>query len=449
MQWTQLINPARTGEATASSTPWDEARSPFEQDFDRIVFSHPFRSLQDKTQVFPLPKTEFVHNRLTHSLEVASVGRSLGKQAGKAILQRHADLRNTGITISDFGAITAAAALMHDIGNPPFGHAGESAISQFFVEQAADIKPLVSEKEWHDLVNFEGNAQGFRLVNKNRYQGLQLTMATQGAFTKYPREAHITSRDEARKSQKKYGFLQAHKSAFTDVAGQLGLRFLGNTHSAVWCRHPLAFLVEAADDICYSIIDLEDGTNLGLLPYTHTEELLAGILGDSFQKKKIDVVSGIKEKLGLLRALAINELVRQCVEVFTAQEEAIRSGDFDKALTDKVPAWQALKEIQKVSVEKIYRSELVLRKEVAGFEVISGLLGAFCMPVLQMSNQQEGTWKAKSLYRLLPIDIRAEIESAGSTYLCLLSLLDYISGLTDSAALNLYRNIKGISLPDG
>src|SRR5688572_13248689 len=262
MNWQQLLSSQRTGLTQQFSS--EPSRSAFEQDYDRIIFSHPFRKLQDKTQVHPLPEHDFVHTRLTHSLEVSSVGRSLGKRVGEVILQRHPELAKE-FSLFDFGAIVAAASLAHDLGNPPFGHAGEDAISDFFTHHpaASPLKSTVTEAEWIDLTKFEGNAQGFRILNKNQY-GLKLTFATLGAFTKYPCPAYFPERDKSKRSQKKFGFFQTEKEIFSEVAQTLQLVQGGNSN---WNRHPLAFLVEAADDICYSIIDLEDGCSLGLVSY--------------------------------------------------------------------------------------------------------------------------------------------------------------------------------------
>ncbi|MGF1639138.1 MAG: dGTP triphosphohydrolase, partial [Cyclobacteriaceae bacterium] len=254
MQWSQLLNDQRKPKSKQYQK--DSNRSSFEQDFDRIIFSNPFRSLQDKTQVLPLPRHDFVHTRLTHSLEVSSVARSLGKIVGAGIIAKHPELKDAGFTVEDFGAITAAAALAHDLGNPPFGHAGESAISDYFYSDpiAQNLRNEVSEKEWKDLISFEGNAQGFRILNKSNYQGLQLTFATLGAFTKYPCESVFTGKDPNRKSQKKYGFYQCSRDIFAHMAEATGLISLGDTTNYCWVRHPLSFLVEAADDICYGII---------------------------------------------------------------------------------------------------------------------------------------------------------------------------------------------------
>lgn len=446
MNWIHLLSDQRPGEKRKER---NSQRSKFEQDYDRIIFSHPFRMLQDKTQVFPLPKQDFVHTRLTHSLEVASVGRSLGKLIGENVLEKHPEVRDEGFTSSDFGAIVSAASLMHDLGNPPFGHAGENAISDFFKKkEIVDlIKHQVEEKEWADLTNFEGNAQGFRLVNKQNYQGLKLTFATLGAFTKYPRESKIESLDKNRKSQKKYGFLQSNKEVFQELAKEMGLIKLGNKTDAVWFRHPLAFLVEAADDICYSIIDLEDGTNLELVSLEETKSLLVEIIGEAFQEEKFNDIQRKKEQVSVLRALAITELINQCVHKFIEIENRLLNGTFDKALTCEIKAAPVLKKIQSISFEKIYKSKLVIEREITGFEVLDGLLETFVPAVLNLRSTQKLSWRNSSLLRLLPQDFLFEIRKSGNMYDSLLVLLDFISGMTDSHALSIYRNIKGISLP--
>ncbi len=447
MNWTQLLSRTRPGELSKAADN-DADRSSFEQDYDRIIFSNAFRSLQDKTQVFPLPKEDFVHTRLTHSLEVASVGRSMGKMAGRVILDRHTELQNLKIESSDIGAVVAAAALMHDIGNPPFGHAGESAISEFFLSTpiGQTIIGQLNKKERSDLSNFEGNAQGFRIVNKPHQRGLRLTFATLGAFSKYPRESEISTPDTSRKSQKKYGFFQSNKNSFKEVAKTTGLIKLGQTNDAAWCRHPLAFLVEAADDICYSIIDMEDGTNLGLVPFSQTRELLSDIANKHNKASHIDRVNSLKEKTGYLRAMAISTLIKQTIEVFLDNETEMLNGNFDRAITDVIPAAALLEEIQAISLEKIYRSQPVLEKEVAGFEVLNGLMSAFAEPVFAQASGGKLNWRKSGLIRLLPVDTGAELMDK-EPYEAMLTLLDFISGLTDSRALSLFRNIKGISLP--
>ena len=417
-------------------------RSLFDKDFDRIIFSHPFRKLQDKTQVHPLPEQDFVHNRLTHSLEVSSVGRSLGRAVGFVILDRHPELREN-FTASDFGVITASASLAHDIGNPPFGHSGEGAISDYFISNKGILESEFSEQEWFDLISFEGNAQGFRLLNKSGYQGLKLTAPTLAAFTKYPRPSKVADNFEPRRSQKKYGFYSTENHIFESLAERLQLRPLSGTQ---WCRHPLAFLVEAADDICYHIIDLEDGCNLGLVDHRDTVELYAQVIGERFNAEKLKRIKSRVEQIGLLRALAIGALIEQCTELFLDHENDILSGECDVSLTDEIKAQSALKQIKDISIEKIYRSKDVVEIEAAGFNVLNGLLEAFA-PAAMNSVRQSMSKRESISFRLLPVDVKQEIDSADSPYQALRALLDYLSGLTDSNAMVLYRKLMGISLP--
>ena len=445
MNWKQLLSSDRIGKTSSAKT--ESFRSAFEQDYDRIIFSHPFRRLQDKTQVHPLPEYDFVHTRLTHSLEVSSVGRSLGKKVGEAIIEKHPELKEDGLSSFDFGAVVAAAALAHDIGNPPFGHSGESAISDFFrsSENEALYKNQMTAQEWADITDFEGNAQGFRLMNQTN--GLQLTCATLSAFTKYPRPSLIKDHDKSRKSQKKYGFFQSDKKIFSELAANVGLTQF--SEEGIWSRHPLAFLVEAADDICYQIIDLEDGCRLELVSYDETVDLLGAIIGESFDRDKLTKYDSDAEKIGVLRAMAIGKLVDQCVAVFLRNEEQLLTGTFDKALTGLIPSSDILKKIEKLSIVKIYQSRKVLEKEAAGFEVLPGLLEAFTSAVYHYYiDKQHFTKKLQNLIRLLPEDTKAKMDqSSESLYNLLMLTIDFISGMTDTHAISLYRKIKGISLP--
>jgi dGTPase len=441
MEWRELLSAQRIGQKKSPAS--EQSRSAFEQDYDRIIFSHPFRKLQDKTQVHPLPEQDFVHTRLTHSLEVSSVGRSLGKRVGEDIIKRHPDLQDH-YTLFDFGAVVAAASLAHDLGNPPFGHAGEDAISDFFLEhpQGMTFKKSVTTAEWEDLVKFEGNAQGFRILNKDQY-GLKLTFATLGAFTKYPCPAFFPQRDKKKKIQKKFGFFQSEKQFFLEVAGELGL--ISGAEGS-WCRHPLAFLVEAADDICYSIIDLEDGCRLGLVSFDDTVELLSGILKEKLDRAKLKSATGLNEKLGTLRALAIRELTDDCTQVFLAHETDILKGKFDHALTDLCRFSDALKQISAISVEKIYRAKHVVEIEASGHQLLPGLLEEFCKAGEHLLNGNPSR-KYSNLVLLLPPEIVTSIrQQPNHTYAMLRQIIDFVSGLTDKHALSLYRKIKGISL---
>lgn len=452
MNWKTLLSAKRKGQKVSSpsgapagtaAVTAESSRSAFEQDYDRIIFSHPFRRLQDKTQVHPLPEHDFVHTRLTHSLEVSSVGRSLGKRAGEIILQRQPSLAEA-FSLFDFGAIVAAAALAHDLGNPPFGHAGEDAISDFFLHHPLGqrFQNDVTEEQWHDLIDFEGNAQGFRILDKEQV-GLRLTYASLGAFTKYPRPAFFPASDKQRKSQKKYGFFQTEKEAFREVAEDLGLHDRGD---GSWARHPLAFLVEAADDICYNIIDLEDGCRLGLVSFNDTVDLLAGILRSKLDKNKLGKQGDLNQKLGILRALAIGELIDATTTVFLSHENDLLEGKFDQALTELCAFREALKEIGKVSIEKIYHARHVVEIEASGHQILPGLLEEFVQTGVHIFNG-EPSRKYNNLSMLLPADISSSIKTrSGDRYHMLREIIDFISGLTDRHALLLYRKIKGISL---
>ena len=446
MKWEKLLARTRFGD-TLSNGAGQLSRNEFEIDYDRIIFSAPFRNLQDKTQVFPLPEHAFVHTRLTHSLEVSSVGRSLGKAAGDVLVERYPHLSKLGISPYEIGGIVAAASLTHDIGNPPFGHAGEEAISDFFRFHPAGQcwEKHVRGEQWSDLCNFEGNAQGFRMLVGKQY-GLKLTYATLAAFTKYPRPSLIPHRDIARKSQKKYGFFINQLADFEQMGTVLGLE---KSSPECWYRHPLAFLVEAADDICYSIIDLEDGCTLGLISFEETLRLLEPILKGRFNRNKLKEPRTEAQNLGALRAMVIGELVRETVEVFAQYEESMCKGNFDKALTDIIPSAKNLQEITSISVEKIYRSKIVLEKEAAGFQVLEGLFSVFSKALYHKFYAQNLlSGQDKSILRLLPDDF--PLSGWGSEvnpYPLLRSLVDFISSMTDKYALNLYRRVNGISFP--
>lgn len=447
MKWEKLLANGRFG-VSPKSPNLESSRTEFEIDYDRIIFSAPFRNLQDKTQVFPLPEQAFVHTRLTHSLEVSSVGRSLGKSCGEFLLEKYPLLEKLGVSASAIGSIVAAASLTHDIGNPPFGHAGEEAISDFFrFHPYGKIwEKHVRVDQWADLINFEGNAQGFRMLVSRQF-GLNLTFATLAAFTKYPRPSLIPQRDIARKSQRKFGFFINQLVDFEQMTEALGIEKIS---AECWVRHPLAFLVEAADDICYTIIDLEDGCTMGLVSFEETVALLKPILGERFDEEKLKDRNQT-QNLGILRAMAIGQLVGETVEVFAQYEESMRKGNFDKALTDIIPSSKALAAISSVSVKRIYRSKVVLEKEAAGFQVLEGLLFVFSQALYhQFYFPELYSGQDKSILRLLPEDFPLKGWGAEvNPYPLLRGLVDFISGMTDKYALNLYRRVKGISFPGG
>ena len=327
MNWEQLLSLKRFGDIQKRPrAKQDETRLGFEVDFDRIIFSEAFRSLQDKTQVIPLSETDFVHTRLTHSLEVSVVGRTLGRRVGKVLLERHPNLVKLGYTFNDFGAIVAAASVMHDIGNPPFGHSGEKAIGEYFkTGKGIQHKKELTPKEYQDLVDFEGNANGLKILTENRegiYGGLRLSYATLGAFIKYPKES-LPKKPTSHIADKKYGCFQSEIESFLDIVEDLGLLKKSKTTDISYHRHPLTFLVEAADDICYTIIDFEDGINLGLIEEEFALEYLIKLVKNTIDIKKYHSLKFKKDRVSYLRALAINTLINEAVDIFLANESAI------------------------------------------------------------------------------------------------------------------------------
>ncbi|WP_048825766.1 dGTP triphosphohydrolase [Hymenobacter sp. DG25B] len=430
-------------------------RGAFVADYDRVVFSSAFRRLQRKTQVMPLPETDFVHTRLTHSLETACVGRSLGRLSGRRLMEADADLAAALPTLDqDFGDIVAAACLSHDIGNPPFGHSGEDAISAYFTSREAErFITGLSAAQQADLQHFEGNAAGFRVLthtypaHSTGTAGLGLTYAVLGAFTKYPRPSMVE--DKARTggtSEKKYGYFQCEKGRFRHVAEELGLLPKGEEGAGFYHRHPLAFLVEAADDLCYRIIDFEDGLKLGLIDHHHGLKLLRRMLNDPPTRQASVQWHDWREELGYIRARLIGKLVDEVSQRFAEHVPAMLTGQYDQPLVKELECWHELQEVQMLSVEKLYRSRPVLEIEAAGFEVLGGLLDAF----LHATFDAQRSHRSRKLLDLLPMQFRAMGPQAElPAYEQIILLTDFIGGLSDQNALALYRTIKGIDLPKG
>jgi len=447
MQWEQLLSLRRQGDKQKRlRREQDESRLGFEVDYDRVIFSSAFRSLQDKTQVIPLSKTDFVHTRLTHSLEVSVVGRSLGRIAGQKLLARHPSLAgNLGYASNDFGAIVAAAALAHDIGNPPFGHSGEKAIGEFFLRGAGkDFCASLDPSEYQDLIAFEGNANGFRLLTAGREGvpgGLRLSYATLGAFTKYPKES-LPHKPTPHIADKKYGFFQAEAGFFTEVARELGLPPRGRDGRQAYGRHPLAFLVEAADDICYTIIDFEDGINLGLIPEDYALEYLIKLVKERIHTRKYHEMPVRADRLGYLRALAINTLINDAADTFLQHEAEILCGNFETSLMEKSTYKAQIEDIIRISSEKIYRSQEVLEKEIAGYKVIADLLEVYAGALVREQEGHPGNYD-RLLIDTLPRQFRA-VE--GSLYTILLNASCFVASLSDRAAVNMHNKITGKSL---
>jgi dGTPase len=454
LDWKKLLSNRILGEDTPARSLAMDGRDQFQRDFDRIAFCSAFRRLQDKTQVFPLPENDFVHTRLTHSLEVSCIGRSLGNLIGKQILEKHKELK-TEFTNFHFGEIVAAACLAHDIGNPPFGHSGEDAIAEYFRKGSGQRYQLElkNEKYWNDLVSFEGNAQGFRILTKlqnpHLQGGLRLTYATLGAFTKYPKESGLpdesANKNVKGKLYKKFGFFQSEKESFKEVAKETGLIKKKIKGIDWWSRHPLTYLVEAADDICYRIMDLEDGFRLGLLTFAETEELLRPFIKEKSLKGYSE--RNNNEKVGYLRAKSISETVQQLSEVFVAEEENILSDNFESTLISEIDSGKALETIKEISVEKIYSYQSVVEREAAGYEVLGGLLDIFISAVNEAA-EGKISFRNDSLLKLVPGQfLHTKGKSPDDLYKRLLKITDFVSGMTDSYAVSLFRKLKGISLP--
>ena len=443
MNWDQLLSLKRYGDTNKRlRKEQDENRLGFEVDYDRIIFSSAFRSLQDKTQVIPLSKTDFVHTRLTHSLEVSVVARSLGRIVGKELLKKYPHLEhNLGYKSNDFGAITATAALAHDIGNPPFGHSGEQSIGEFFKTGNGLIhKPNLTDKEYQDLVSFEGNANGFKILTEKK-EALRLSYATLGAFMKYPKES-LPHKPSNHIADKKYGFFQDDKKLFQDVAADLGLLQTRTGETISYSRHPLTFLVEAADDICYTIIDFEDGINLGLIDEDFALEYLINLVKETINIDKYKSLNTTKTRVAYLRALAISALINEAATVFMNNEEAILKGDFSYGLLDKCVYESQINDIIKISIDKIYESDEVIEKEIVGYRVLSKLLDVYTTAV---NNKAANTL---TNYDKLILKTLPEIEGflSDDLYVRLLSVSSYIASLTDSNALLLYRKMSGIAV---
>jgi dGTPase len=417
MGWDRLLSSARL--CGGAVTPSSEPRNEFERDYDRILFSEPFRRLMDKTQVFPMPENDHVHNRLIHSLEVASVGRSMGRLVGRAMSRDRS---------AEIGDVVASACLMHDLGNPPFGHAGEDAIASWF--SGRDEHPLLadlSEHERADLRQFEGNAQSFRTVSRlsmyGERGGMRLTHAVLASAAKYPCGSLDTT-------YKKFNYFAGDAELFTEVAEGVGLIARG---PGAWARHPLAFLVEAADDLCYHVMDFEDGTILGLIDEATARTLLCAVIGEP-------ELDGSTRAISSLRALAINTVVKQVAEAFSTRESELLAGTQLVPLTELIPAYGALKDIQRLSIERCYKAEQVLRVELAGYEVLGGLLDLLVPAVLASSDA-----RSKRQRKLLEL-LRLRIDAEHSPVQRILRVTDFLAALTDRSAVRLFRELRGTEL---
>lgn len=444
MKWEKLLSAKRWGNEDRFKGNQKEARSEFQRDYDRIIFSSPFRRLQNKTQVFPLPGSVFVHNRLTHSLEVASVGRSLGSIFYNKMKDIYPDIDDTCPLLIEAGNIIASACLAHDLGNPAFGHSGESAISHYFTTGDGKIyQSQVTDSQWEDLVNFEGNANALRILTHpfagKGTGGFALTYATLASIAKYPC-ASIAGHNKKNIFTKKYGFFQSEQSGFEKIAVEMDLIKVQD-EPLIYKRHPLVYLVEAADDICYNIIDLEDAHRLKILSYTEVEKLLLPLCNDILLPARLAEMEDDDAKITLMRAKSISTLIWQCSNVFYQEQENILGGHFNQSLMDAIeePYLSVMKEIERISIKKIYNYPSVVQIEVAGYQVMGGLLEEFIPAYLQNESKYH-----KKLVELIPKQFLTQQTDAYTKIQC---VLDFVSGMTDIYAVELFRKIKGISFP--
>ena len=443
MNWSQLISNIRFGQEHATTTHHD-ARSEFRRDSDRLIYSPPFRRLQNKTQVFPLPGSVFVHNRLTHSLEVASLGMSLGSDVARVLIERHPELKDTNF--EEISTIVHAACLAHDMGNPPFGHSGEKAIQAFFTEgEGAYLKDRLRKPFWEDITHFEGNANAFRLLthqfNGRRKGGVVLTYSMLASIVKYPFSSHYAGHHG------KFGFFQSESADFRKIADELGIiRLSFEGEPLRYVRHPLVYLVEAADDICYEIMDIEDSHKLRILSYQETEELLLSFFAPDEQesiRKRMDEeeVTDANERVVYMRACVIGKLEHECVLAFANNERLILDGKFEGCLIDHISPLQrdAYRHCSKVSYRKIYQSKPVLDVELGGYKIMETLMKTMIDAAVnpQRFQSQQLMKRVSSQYDIQSEDLETRV----------MAVLDYISGMTDVYALDIYQKICGISLP--
>ncbi|SKB62175.1 dGTPase [Soonwooa buanensis] len=446
------LNELFTNQRTGNHQPTFVSRTDFQRDFDRIIFSSAFRRLQNKTQVFPLPGSVFVHNRLTHSLEVASVGRSLGSLIGDFVSKNYKnDLNETSNNFYQYqlSDVIAAACLCHDIGNPAFGHSGEDAIASYFEQNEKDLKPLFNEKEWADLVNFEGNANAIRVLTHQQQGkdegGTQLTFSTLASIAKYPCEA--IAKQKGIIHRKKFGFFQNSKSTFLEIANATGMQ-RESDEPIIHKRHPFVWLVEAADDICYSIIDMEDAHRLGIVNSRDCEDLFIDLIKsvnpDDIKRvnDKLNIIKNPNERISYLRAKVINSLINKSISTYQANFDKIIDGTMDKALLDIFKQESSsLTEIERFSIEKIYNHKAVIEIENAGYNVMYELLDHF-IPSIILEKSERKNYDKMAL-KLIP---KQFVYEEGSVYDKVLGVLDFVSGMTDNYATDLYRKIKGIEI---
>lgn len=444
MNWKQLISNKRLGQESRHAIRHDD-RSEFKRDYDRLIFSAPFRRMQNKTQVFPLPGSIFVHNRLTHSLEVASVGMSLGNDVAHCVMKTRPELADTLFT--QIGTIVSTACLAHDMGNPPFGHSGEKAIQTFFTEgKGAYLKDRLSPELWNDITHFEGNANAFRLLahrfKGRRDGGFVMTYTTLASIVKYPFASAL-----AEKGHGKFGFFSTEADIFCRIADDLGIiRKSADGCPDEYARHPLVYLVEAADDICYEIMDIEDAHKLKIVTYEETKRLFLDFFDEKgqnhiMQRINDEEITDDNEKVIYMRACVINALERACVDAFMRHEDEIMRGEFSGSLIDSIDdrLVKAYRNCTELSKKRIYKSKPVLDVELSGFKIMDSLMEVMTEAAVnpQRFYSRQLISRVSSQYDISAPDLETRI----------MAVIDYISGMTDVYALDIYQKINGISLP--
>lgn len=445
MDWTQLLQPLRIGEVCSD---YEDGRSPFHKDQDRIVFSSAFRRLDRKTQVHPLSENDHVHSRLTHSLEVSCVGRSLGFRVGEGLIARKSSQFPQNISAADVGAILQAACLAHDIGNPPYGHTGEDAIRHWFLApENAYLLDGLSDLEKSDLQTFEGNAQGFRIVTQVEYHrfsgGMRLTQATLGTFLKYPWTVeHAAS---GGKKAHKFGCFQSELPILQGIADDLGLIQQGENK---WCRHPLVYLMEIADDICYGLIDLEDGIEMGILKYPEVEAILKPLLADDWAEiqQDLDTADNERRRLSMLRGKAMEKLVAAASDTFLANEAALLSGQLEGELSDHCPEHvrDAIAGAKSLARERIFKDPRKTAIEVGAYSTLANLLTAFLQAAKELIDTGHSTFRNS---RVLEMMGPSAPRSDWSLYQAYMRVLDYVAGMTDNYAADIAQQFSGYSPP--
>ena len=439
MNWEQLLSAKR--EARAQSVA--DIRNEFQRDYDRIIFSNIFRRLQNKTQVFPLPGSKLVHNRLTHSLEVASVGRSIARKVSKFLIDKYGpDYHNV---IYDIDTIVSTACLAHDLGNPPFGHSGEETMSSYFkFGKGKELQSQIPENQWSDLISFEGNANAFRQLTHQfagrREGGLSLTYASLATLIKYP----YPSFDKG--NRKKYNVFNSEIEQFEKVMEGCGIPRLDSV-KPIYARHPLSYMMEAADDICYLILDMEDAHKRGIIQTIDINKHFTAFFNTEnpdenwfFERRGhiFKTVTDSNERMAFLRATVINKLVDCVSKVFIENYDDIMAGTFKKSLISHLPKHEkdALDECRNFSISNIYKHQSVVKVEVTGYNIIGSLMDEFMDAILYPDSGYH-----QRLLSIIPDQFKTE---KNDLYSKIQVVLDYISNMTDLYAVQLYKDLRGI-----